>query len=636
MAEKEREIPRRGGVFVKGKLQRELKENLERFGVPDMLLLRVITSYFCYFATEICRLRRSLNILSVDTWREFAARISFTDLIVSVLAGVVIMSAISCFLPKKYKGLESVAAIGATIFFSCALLWRYNNVYLSVGVTVVALVVIGYALGKLGNERLSDKIDLSVCGIGVLIITVVSTVFIIVISIYKHRVFASTTHDFGLFVQMFHSLAEDLSAVTTLERDKLMSHFEVHASYIYYFLVPFFKLFPREETLLVAQAVLSMGGVIPLFLIAKRRGFKGASLVFICAMYAFCTGLIAPCFYDFHENAFLPTLLMWLLWTVECGKAVPFYILSVLVCIVKEDAPLYIICIGMYWFFEYKGNAGRFHGLISAGCAGVYMMLITSWLTKHGDGEMMTTSRFGHLLVGKDGGIVDVVINSLSNPGYLLSLLVQEDTLAFFVQMLLPLMFLPLFTKKVHRFLIIIPFVVTNLIIGVKYGYAANANFQYVFGTSVLLIFMTVINVSDFSDKMKKDLPILLGCAALIMSIGTTSNQVSRVANYNKDKAYYQSLEKTLDSLPDDAVIGGDPFLLPHIADKDNVYIFDFKDVNKEEKTINEPEKYDYIVLRNGAEMFEFAEPLLEEEGYIKLETDVAEKVTVFKNTNRD
>ena len=156
MAEKEREIPRRGGVFVKGKLQRELKENLERFGVPDMLLLRVITSYFCYFATEICRLRRSLNILSVDTWREFTARISFTDLFVSVLAGVVIMSAISCFLPKKYKGLESVAAIGATIFFSCALLWRYNNVYLSVGVTVVALVVIGYALGKLGNERLSD------------------------------------------------------------------------------------------------------------------------------------------------------------------------------------------------------------------------------------------------------------------------------------------------------------------------------------------------------------------------------------------------------------------------------------------------------------------------------------------------
>lgn len=621
---------------MKGKFQQKIRDNLELFGIPDMLLLRVITSYLCFFAVEICKLRRSLNILSVDTWMDFTVRISFADMIVSVLAGVAVMSAIYIFLPAKFKKLESVAAIGATVFFSCALLWRYNNVYLSIGVTVVSLVVIGYALGKLGDERLSDKIDLSVCGIAVLILTVASTVFIIVISIYKHRVFASTTHDFGLFVQMFHSLAENLTAVTTVERDKLISHFAIHSSYIYYLLVPFFKLFPREETLLVAQAVLSMGGVFPLFLIAKRRGFKGLSLIFICAMYTFCTGLIAPCFYDFHENAFLPTLLMWLLWAVDCGKAIPFYIMSVLVCIVKEDAPLYIICIGMYWFFEYKGNRKRLHGPAAAGVAGVYMMLITSWLTRNGDGEMMTSSRFGHLLIGDEGGIAEVVMNSVRNPGYLLSLLVQEDTLAFFVQMLLPLLFLPLFTKKIHRFLLIIPFLVTNLIIGAKYGYAANAGFQYVFGTSVLLIFMTVINVSDFSDKMKRDLPILLGCAALLMTVGTTTNQVSRVANYNKDKAYYQALEETLDSLPDDAVIGGDPFLLPHIADKDNIYIFDFKDVNKEENTVNEPEKYDYIVLRNQNDVFGFAEPLLEDYGYIKLETEVSDRVTVFKNTNRE
>lgn len=636
MSEKEREIFNRGGAFVKGKLEREVKANLQRFGIPDMLLLRIITSYFCFFAVEICKLRSNGNILSVDTWREFTVRISFADMLVSVLAGVVIMSAVCIFLPEKYKGLESAAAIGATIFFSCALLWRYNNVYLSVAVTVVSLVVIGYALGKLGDERLSDKLNVFDCGTAVTVLAVFSTVSVIIISIYRHRAFATTTHDFGLFVQMFHSLAEDLSAVTTLERDKLISHFEIHASYIYYLLVPFFKLFPREETLLVAQAVLSMGGIVPLFLIAKRREFKGIPLIFICAMYAFCTGIIAPCFYDFHENAFLPTLLMWLLWATECRKPVPFYIISVLVCIVKEDAPLYIICIGLYWFFEHKGNRHRFHGLISAGCAGVYMMLITSWLTKHGDGEMMTSSRFGHLIIGEEGGIVEVVINSISNPGYLLSLLVQEDTLAFFIQMLLPLLFLPLFTKKIHRFLLIIPFVVTNLIIGAKYGYAANMNYQYVFGTVTLLIFMAVINLSDFSPKLKKDIPILLGCAALMMTIGTTSHQVVKIGTYNRDKAYYQSLEETLDSLPDDAVIGGDPFLLPHIADKDNVYIFDFKDVNKEEKTINEPEKYDYIVLRNGAEMFEFAEPLLEDEGYIKLETDVAEKVTVFKNTNRD
>ena len=621
---------------MKNKFLRETKETLVCFGFPDMLLLRIITSYFLFFANKICRLRQEGNVLSVDTWEEFTARISLAEMVLSVAAGVLIMSVIYLFLPKKHNVFDSASAIGATLLFSCALLFRYNNVYLSIAVTVVALVVIGYALGKLDIEKISDKISLSTCGTAVLILTVISTAFIIIISIYKHRVFGSTAHDFGLFVQMFHSLAEDLSAVTTIERDKLISHFNIHASYIYYLLVPFFKLFPREETLLVAQAVLSMGGIVPLFLIAKRREFKGFTLIFICAMYVFCTGLIAPCFYDFHENAFLPTLLMWLLWAAECRKPVLFYVFSVLVCIVKEDAPLYIICIGLYWFFELKGNRERLHGLIAAGGAGVYMMLITSWLTRNGDGEMMTSSRFGHLIIGEEGGIVEVVLNSVSNPGYLLSLLVQEDTLAFFVQMLLPLLFLPLLTKKIHRFLLIIPFIIMNLVIGTNYGYASNVNFQYVFGPSALLIFMTVINVSDLSPKMRKQIPILLGCAALIMTVGTTTNQVVRIGNYNADKEYYQALEAALDSLPDDAVIGGDPFLIPHIADKDNVYIFDFKDVDKEKNIIKEPEKYDYIVLKNQAEICEFAGPLLEEEGYIRLETEVDEKITFFKNTNKD
>ena len=39
----------------------------------------------------------------------------------------------------------------------------------------------------------------------------------------------------------------------------------------------------------------------------------------------------------------------------------------------------------------------------------------------------MTSSRFGHLLIDSEGGIVDVVISAFSNPGYLLSMLVSID-----------------------------------------------------------------------------------------------------------------------------------------------------------------------------------------------------------------
>ena len=88
---------------------------------------------------------------------------------------------------------------------------------------------------------------------------------------------------------------------------------------------------------------------------------------------------------------------MWLLWAVDGKKYVAFYIFSILVCIVKEDAPLYVVCIGMYMFFENKKNIGRINGIIMAVIAGGYMMFITNWLTENGDGQMMTSTRFGFL-----------------------------------------------------------------------------------------------------------------------------------------------------------------------------------------------------------------------------------------------
>lgn len=614
------------------KISQKTKSLLDLFGLPDMLLLRVAAVYLFAFADTIRILRKNLDVLPVENWKDFIQNLPLGSVILIIVSGFAMLTALHCLMPKNMRIIDPVAAIVSMLYFDVSLLWKQGDFYLSLGVMVVSLVVIGYALSKADIHLFFDKFHWSISGVTVLLMTALVTAFIIIGTICRHKNFGSTTHDFGLFVQMFHSLAEDLSAVTSMERDKFLSHFEVHASYIFYLLVPIFKLFPREETLLVAQAVLAMSGIVPLFLIAKNRGFKGMSLTFICGIYVFSTALIAPCFYDFHENAFLPPLLMWTLLATEKKKALPFYLFSVLTCIVKEDAPLFIICIGLYWFFEHKGSLQRLHGLVCAACSGIYMLLITSWLTAHGDGKMMTSSRFGHLLINPEGGLAEVVINSLSNPGYLLSMLVNKETFVFFIQVMLPLFFLPLFTKKIHRLLLIVPFIITNLVIGTNYGYASNIEYQYIFGPATLLIFMTLINVSDFPPRIKQDLPILLGSAALIMSMGTMSHHLNKIEDYQKNSAYLQSLEETLDSLPRDAVIGGDPFLLPHIADYKEVYIFDFGDVNKEENTLTEPYRYDFIVLKEDSEIRSFAEPLLYDAGYIKTETEVSERIAIYKS----
>ncbi len=588
---------------------------LERCELPEMLLLRVLTAFFSV-SSAVNFVMADRKIDAVWNWQEYISAVPFWGVLLTFAYVFAVLCVVCALLPKRLRIFDPILTLCSVLIFDLQLLLGKDNLYLTIGVMLVSLVVIAYALNKMPPMKQSDKKSDRICVAIISVFAAAMVVFISVGTIHHHYLFYTGTHDFGLFVQMFHSLADNLTAVTSCERDRFMSHFEIHSSYIFYLLVPIFKLFPYEETLLVAQAMLAMGGIVPFILIAKKRGFTGFQLLLIGAAYVFSTSLIAPCFYDFHENAFLPTLLMWTLWAVDTKKTLPFYIFSVLVCMVKEDAPLFIISIGMYAFFENKGSLKRLHGLFAAMLSGAYMVFITKWLTENGDGQTMTSSRFGHLLLDSDGGIVDVVFNSFSNPGYLLSLLIQEKTLVFLLQVMIPLLFLPFFTKKIHRFLLMIPFIVTNLIIGANYGYAADIGFQYIFGPATLLIFMSLINVNDMTPQMRRNIPVLWGIAALLFFVGTDAANLKYVRQYNEKRDYYIQSEQMLDSIPEDAVIAGNALIISHVCDRDEVYIFDYNDINADKTALIDPERYDFVALFIKTEIYGDAVPLLEEEGF--------------------
>ena len=81
---------------------------------------------------------------------------------------------------------------------------------------------------------------------GVFSIVTLYVVYLSIVFIYKIKTFDGSTFDIGLFSQMFHRMSTDLSAITTLERDRVLSHFAVHISPIFYLMLPFYKLFPHE------------------------------------------------------------------------------------------------------------------------------------------------------------------------------------------------------------------------------------------------------------------------------------------------------------------------------------------------------------------------------------------------------
>lgn len=573
-----------------------------------------------YFIVSACRFvwAKLHGISPIFGWQGFVASISLPFLLLWVALVFLGLSVLYRAVSKRHPAMDYVALMIAVVLFALCIVWRCSSFYFGVAAAAIAVIFSVYAMGKLSPNRFEQLPDRTV-GVAAFGTAVVVVVFLSVTTIANHRNFGTSCFDMGIFVQMFHSLKEHLTAAVTCERAELMSHFRVHSSYIFYLLLPAYALFPRAETLLVLQAVFAVAGVVPLFLIARKHGLKGFVLLAMCLTYVFYGGIVMPCYYEFHENAFLPTILMWLLYAADRKKIPLLYLMAVLTCIVKEDAALYVICIGLFFFFEEKG-AKRKHGILLAALAAVYFILTMRWLSRFGDGAFMTSSRFGNLMVDPKDGLWGVIGNVFKDPGYLISLLLQERTLLFFVQTMLPLLFLPFLTKKLHRFWLLAPYAVMNLVIGAGYGYAADINYQYIFGPACLLIYAALKNVGELPRRRRNTLILTAGIVTVVTTTAMASGKWS-VAEYQwENKEFYRNMEECMRSVPQDASVLANTYFLPHLADRDQIYMLD-EDCfvwNENGKALGMPglADYDFCVFSLQDPLTDQAKPFLADAGW--------------------
>ena len=218
---------------------------------------------------------------------------------------------------------------------------------------------------------------------------------------------------------MFHSMRTTGLPVTTCERDRVLSHFAVHVSPIYYLFLPFYALFPSPVTLEVLQALLLASAVIPLWRIARRHGLSGVTAGLLCALLLLWPAYAGGTSYDVHENKFLTPLLLWLFDFLDRRCVWGVALFSVLTCMVKEDAPVYVAVIALWVVLRALTRTGaeRRWGLLTGGAMLVgavgYFLGVTAWLAADGDGVM--SYRYSNFLY--DGS--DSLFTVIKAPGVL-------------------------------------------------------------------------------------------------------------------------------------------------------------------------------------------------------------------------
>lgn len=556
-----------------------------RFIAENHVLARFIGLFFIISSVMIIiNYRKDPKIKAVEQWKEFSEAINPRSVLTAVVAVFIILALLNKFIVKlRSINYDSYIFLAGTMMFGISALWRNENTGLGVGIILVTLVLF-MCLLKAEDFIHLEKVPKLAYIITAAVLAVGMAVFVSVTSVYKHLSFCTSTFDMGIFVQMYHSMITDFSLVTTCERAKELSHFAVHCSPIYYLLFPVYYLFPNPKTLLIAQAVMIVSGVIPMYLICRKYKHSDMITLLFCIVYIFSSSLISPCYYDFHENAFLPPLLMWFFYAFERKGSVLMYIMAVLVLMVKEDAAFYVMCFAMYMIFS---GRKRKHGIIIAILSAVYFVTVLSLMSKYGEGAM-TNRTFGNLMANYDGGFGDIIKTVITNPVYFLSECFKEDKILFIVIMLLPLLFMPFITKKISRLLLVVPFLVMNLASG--YAYASNAEFQYVLGPTAFLIYAAFINVCDLDTKMVKRMAALMAAASVLMFVHADTRRLYYIERYKTYKSEYTRKKMYVEAIPEDASLLCTTFLVPHAANRKEIYMID-------ENNYYEPDTCDFVAI---------------------------------------
>ena len=403
-------------------------------------------------------------------------------------------------------------------------------------------------------------------------------------------------------------------------------------------MLPFYWLIPHPATLQVLQAAVLASAVIPLWKLAKHHGLPGWGRLLCCALLLLYPAYSGGTSYDLHENCFLTPLILWLLYGID-RKNIPLTaVAAVLTLSVKEDAAVYVAVAALWLIVKSllhreKSNRDLIVGAALLAVSLGWFFAVTGYLANHGDGVM--TNRYKNFMYDGSNSLITVVKAVLLSPMKALYECVDPEKLKFIALTLLPLLGLPLLTRRYERYLLLVPYVLVNLMS--DYTYQHDIFFQYTYGSSAFLFYLTLVNLADLKGSTRKCLVLLTAVAVSAVCFGT---QVIPKAKWYPEKLMthrqeYAEIREELGKIPQNAAVASATFYTTHLSGRDVLY--DIKYCSREHLMDAE-----YVVLdpgvsgdfkkyadEEGENGYENLRALLEEQGY-DLQSSVGTKLEIY------
>ncbi|MGN0205315.1 MAG: DUF2079 domain-containing protein, partial [Coprococcus sp.] len=213
------------------------------------------------------------------------------------------------------------------------------------------------------------------------------------------------------------------------------------------------------------------------------------------------------------------------------------------------------------------------------------------------------------------------------------------EKIGFILLTMVPFCGMPLMTRRYERFILLIPYILVNLMS--DYRYQHDIFFQYTYGPTACLFYLTIVNYADMAVKLKnaflKYMPLLLAVTVSAICFGLTVVPVAvhYPASYINQKEYYKEIGEMLALIPDDASVAATTFYTVPLSSREILYDVRY---SSEEHLLST----EYVVLELGNESCytRYAETendgydnlvlLLKENGY-ELVAEMEDTMTIFR-----
>lgn len=375
-----------------------------------------------------------------------------------------------------------------------------------------------------------------------------------------HLGLGTFSYDVGLYDQGLWLLSRFEAPFVTLMGRNL---FGDHTSFVLLPLVPLYWVVPGTATLLVVQSIVVAAGSVPVFLFARKVLSSEAAAFFVVVAWLAHPAVTGASLENFHPDTFHALAVPLAIWAASERRWRWYAAGIAMALLVKEDAFLVVVPIGAWVALTVERRKGLWTMLAGLVAPIVAMYAVMQPLIG------VPTRNSWRIPFGGVGGFLSTLV---TDPGEVVSYLVDADRAMYLVQMTVPLLGLFLLARATAA--VALPVVALNVVS--TYWYQHNVDYHYSIVVAPVLVMATAAGAARFGRRRGSVAVALVAVASIVSSVAWSPHNLSvdppRLTP--PDNPVAVAGRRILESVPDDAVVSLYDPLVPHAAHRRQVYFF--------------------------------------------------------------